>query len=98
MDSITYNFGPLVVPAANFAGPLDGPIDVNIRTACRGYSHRGPSHGHGDIYRLLGIGHFRDRAGTGGARDSSPVLHLHPQPVRLGIARLGQCTVTSQGA
>ena len=32
------------------------------------------------------------------ARDSSPVLHLHPQPVTLGIARLGQCTVTSQGA
>ena len=54
--------------------------------------------GHGDIYRLLGIGHFRDRAGTGGARDGSPVLHLHPQPVTLAIARLGQCTVTSQGA
>ena len=63
---------------------------------------------HGDIYRLLEIGHFRDRAGTGSARDSSPVLHLHPQPVTLDIARLGhwplatgplgQCTVTSQGA
>ena len=52
----------------------------------------------GNIYRLLGIGQFRDTAGTGGARDSSPVLHLHPQPVTLGIARLGQCTVTSQGA
>ena len=51
----------------------------------------------GNIYRLLGIGQFRDTAGTGGARDSSPVLHLHPQPVTLGIARLGQCTVTSQG-
>ena len=37
MDSTTYNFGPLVVPAANLAGPLDGPSDINIRTACRGY-------------------------------------------------------------
>ena len=25
MDSTTYNFGPLVVLAANFAGPFDGP-------------------------------------------------------------------------
>ena len=33
MDSTTYNFGPLVVAATNFAGPLDGPRDVNIRTA-----------------------------------------------------------------
>ena len=54
--------------------------------------------GHGDIYRLLGIGHFRDRAGTGGPRDGSPVLLLHPQHVTLVIARLGQCNVTSQGA
>ena len=30
MDITTYNFGPLVVPVANFAGPLDGPSDVNI--------------------------------------------------------------------
>ena len=33
MDTTTYNFGPLVVPAANSAGPLDGPSDVDIRTA-----------------------------------------------------------------
>ena len=45
MDSSTYNFGPLVVPAANFAGPLDGPSDVNIRTACWGYGCDGPSKG-----------------------------------------------------
>ena len=45
MDSTTNNFGPLVVPAANFAGPLDGPSDVNIRTACRGYGRDGPSQG-----------------------------------------------------
>ena len=45
MDSITNNFGPLVVPAANFAGPLDRPSDVNIRTACRGYGRDGPSQG-----------------------------------------------------
>ena len=45
MDSTTYNFGLLVVMAANFAGPLDGPSDVNIRTACRGYGRDGPNHG-----------------------------------------------------
>ena len=43
MNSTTYNFGQLVVLAANFAGPLDGPRDVNIRTACRGYGRNGPS-------------------------------------------------------
>ena len=45
MDSTTYNFRPLVVPAANFAGLLDGPSDVNIRTACLGYGRDGPSQG-----------------------------------------------------
>ena len=45
MHSTTYNFGPLVVPAANFSGPLDGPSDVNIRTACLGYARDGPSQG-----------------------------------------------------
>ena len=45
MDSTTHNFGPLVVTAANFAGPLDGPSDVNMRTACRGYGHDGTSQG-----------------------------------------------------
>ena len=45
MDSTTYNLGPLVVPAANFAGPLDGPSDVNIGTACWGYGRYGPSTG-----------------------------------------------------
>ena len=45
MHSTTYNFGPLVVPAANFAGLLDGPSDVNIRTAGRGYGRNGPSQG-----------------------------------------------------
>ena len=28
MDSNTYNLGPLVMPAANFAGSLDRPSDV----------------------------------------------------------------------
>ena len=37
MDSIPIYFGPLVVPATNFAGLLDIPNDVNIRTAWRGY-------------------------------------------------------------
>ena len=32
-DGTTNNLGPLVVPAANFAVPLDGPIDVNIWAA-----------------------------------------------------------------
>ena len=41
IDSTTYNFGQLVVPAANFAGPLDGQSDINIRTACRGYGRDG---------------------------------------------------------
>ena len=45
MDSTTYNFGLLVVTAANFAVPLDGPGDVNIRTACHGHSRDGPSQG-----------------------------------------------------
>ena len=36
MDSNTYIFGPLVVTATNLAVPLDGPSDVNIRTACWG--------------------------------------------------------------
>ena len=43
MDRTTYNFEPLVVLATNFAGPLDGPSDVSIRTACRGYGRDGPS-------------------------------------------------------
>ena len=38
-------FGPFVVSAANFAVPLDGPSDVNIRTACWGY---------GFLFQLLG--------------------------------------------
>ena len=42
MDSTTHNFGPLVVPAANFAGPLDRPRNVNIRTAYWGYGRNGP--------------------------------------------------------
>ena len=33
MDGTKYNFGPLVVAAANSARPLDGLSDVNIRTA-----------------------------------------------------------------
>ena len=41
MDRTT-SFGPLFVPAANFAGPLDGPSGVNIRTACLGYRRDGP--------------------------------------------------------
>ena len=45
MDSTTYNFGPLVVTAANFAGPLDGPRDVNIKTICWGHGRDGPSQG-----------------------------------------------------
>ena len=45
MDSTTYNFGPLVVQTANFAGPLDGLRDVNIRTACWGYGRDVPSQG-----------------------------------------------------
>ena len=45
MVSTTNFFGPLVVPAANFAVLLDGPRDVNIRTACRGYGRNGPSQG-----------------------------------------------------
>ena len=45
MDSTTNNFGPLVVTAANFAGPLDGPSHVNIRTACWGKGRDGPSLG-----------------------------------------------------
>ena len=36
MVSTAIVFGPLVVPAAHFAVPLDGPRDVNIRTACGG--------------------------------------------------------------
>ena len=50
MDSMTYNFGPLVVPAANFANPLDGPSDVNIRTAWQGYGHDGPSKASNSIF------------------------------------------------
>ena len=45
MDSTTFNFGPLVGMDANFAGPLDVPRDVNIRTACRGHGRDGPSQG-----------------------------------------------------
>ena len=45
VGSLTAHYGPLFVPAANFAGPLDGPSDVNIRTACRGYRRNGPSQG-----------------------------------------------------
>ena len=45
MDSTIHNFGPLVVPAANFGGPLDGPCDVNIRTVCWGYGRNGPGKG-----------------------------------------------------
>ena len=43
MDSTTYNFVPLVVPATNFACPLDRRSHVNIRTACWGYGCDGPS-------------------------------------------------------
>ena len=53
MDSTTYNFGPIVVPAANFAGLLDRPSDVNIRTACWGYGHNAPSKGF--LFQLGGV-------------------------------------------
>ena len=58
MDSTTCNFGPLVVPAANSAGPLDRASDLNIRTACWGYGRDGPSQGfviptfRGDISKI----------------------------------------------
>ena len=45
MVSTAHNFGTLVMPAANFTVPLDGPSDVNIRTACWGYGRNGPSQG-----------------------------------------------------
>ena len=45
MDGTTNNLGPLVVPAANFAVPLDGQIDVNIGAASRGCGREGPSPG-----------------------------------------------------
>ena len=45
MDGTTNNLGPLVVPAANFAVPLDGQIDVNICAASRGGGREGPSPG-----------------------------------------------------
>ena len=53
MDSTKYNSGPFVVPAANFAGPLDGTSDVNIRNACRGYGHRGPAKASNSNYEGL---------------------------------------------
>ena len=45
MDSITVNFGPLVVPLQNVAGLPHGATDVNIWSDCLGCGQDSPSPG-----------------------------------------------------